>query len=81
LIDGIDHRGDKVLDVGTVERRDECASGRRQDLACDFVGFGARSKIWSACSNGSNRTPAVQSISHNRRGLAIGPTLRHMSGR
>ena len=40
LIDGIVHRGNKVLDVGAIERRDEGTPHRGQDLAGDFVGFG-----------------------------------------
>src|SRR4029077_9876075 len=40
LIDGIVHRGDQVLDVGAVERRDEGAPHRGQNLAGDLGGFG-----------------------------------------
>ena len=40
LIDGVVHRRDQVLDVGAIERRDEGAAHRDQDLAGDFVGFG-----------------------------------------
>src|SRR5215471_10444 len=39
LVDGIIHRCDEILNVGTVEWRDECAANRDQHLACYIVGF------------------------------------------
>ena len=38
LVDGVVHRGDQVLDVAAVERRDEGAPDRDQHLAGDVVG-------------------------------------------
>ena len=38
LVDGVVHRGDQVLDVAAVERRDEGAAHRGQHLAGDVVG-------------------------------------------
>ena len=38
LVDGVVHRGDQILDVAAVERRDEGAPHRDQHLARDVVG-------------------------------------------
>jgi hypothetical protein len=40
LIDGVIHRCDEILDVAAVERRDEGAAYRSENLARNFVGFG-----------------------------------------
>ena len=39
LIDGIVHRGDQVLDVDAIERRDEGAAHRDQHVAGGIVGI------------------------------------------
>src|SRR4051812_14760764 len=38
LVDGVVHRGDQILDVAAIERRDEGAADRGQHLAGDIVG-------------------------------------------